>query len=75
MTEDQEQARLAELRDMAEQDVGAVSLLSHEMAVTSKIQFAKRLRNALLALREIEMRPADAQAIAAAALAADTSSI
>lgn len=37
MTEDQEQARLAELRDMAEQDVGAVSLLSHEMAVTSKI--------------------------------------
>lgn len=72
MTEEQEQTRLTELRDLAERDVGAVSLLSYEMACASKTQFAKRLRAALLALHEIEMRPESAREIAVAAQAADT---
>lgn len=75
MAEEQEQQRLAYLRDLAEKDIGAVSLLSYEMACTSKAQFAKRLRAALLALHEIEMWPESAREIAVAAQAADTQSI
>lgn len=41
MTEEQEQARLAELRKMAAEDIGSVSLLTYETAARSKINFAR----------------------------------
>lgn len=75
MSEEQEQQRLAELRDLAKRDIGAVSLLSYEMACTSKIRLTKRLRAAPHALHEIEMQPEHAKEIAAAAQAADVASI
>jgi hypothetical protein len=75
MTEAQEQARLAELRQMAEQDTGAVSLLAYETQWRSKLTMYLRLRATLTALHQIKADPANAQAIAAAALAADIASI
>ncbi len=70
-----EHARLAELRAMADADTGAVSALSCEMAVHSKINFAKRLRAAMEALRRIEANPEQARQIAAEALTNDKASI
>lgn len=75
ITESQEQARLAQLREMADQGIGAVSLLSYETATISKMNTAKRLRSTLAALRQIEADPANAKNVAAAAIAADDESI
>jgi hypothetical protein len=75
VTEEQEQSRLAELRVMADEDTGSVSLLSYETAIMSKMNMTKRLRASLAALSQIMVDPARAQDIAAAALEADEASI
>ena len=72
---EKEQERLRELHAMKAEGVGMVSLLDHEILAKSKIQYVNRLRAAKDALRAIQANPADAQRLAAAALAADEESM
>lgn len=63
MTEEQERLQLAELRRMADADIGAVSLLTYETMAKSKLAFARevaRLRIENAKLREaLNERQAD----------------
>lgn len=72
---EKEQERLRELHTMKADGIGMVSLLDHEILAKSKIQYVARLRAVKDALRAIQANPAEAQRLAAAALAADEESM